>query len=94
MNQTEKGVLVMVEFFGIPRARAGCQEMTLSAATPREALAALVADCPGLEGLCLPDGRLAPGYLLSLDGTRFVTDLDQPLRTGERLLLLSADAGG
>ncbi|HZY90435.1 MAG TPA: hypothetical protein VFE78_36775 [Gemmataceae bacterium] len=85
---------VTVELFGVPRARAGCAELTLSAATAGEALAALAEACPGLGELRRPDGRLAPQYLLSLDGERFVTDLAEPLRPGERLLLLSADAGG
>jgi hypothetical protein len=40
------------------------------------------------------DGRLAPVYLLSLNGERFLTDLDERLPAGARLLLLSADAGG
>jgi molybdopterin converting factor small subunit len=85
---------VTVELFGVPRARAGCAELTLAAATAGEALAALAEACPGLGELRRPDGRLAPQYLLSLDGERFVTDLAEPLRPGERLLLLSADAGG
>ena len=85
---------VTVELFGVPRARAGLAELSVSAATAGEALAALAAACPGLGELCRPDGRLAPQYLLSLDGKRFVTDLAEPLRPGERLLLLSADAGG
>ena len=33
-------------------------------------------------------------YLLSLDGERFLTDLDEALPMEARLLLLSADAGG
>lgn len=85
---------VTVELFGVPRARAGRAELTVSAATAGEALAALAAACPSLGELRRPDGRLAPQYLLSLDGERFVTDLAEPLRPGTHLLLLSADAGG
>jgi sulfur-carrier protein len=85
---------VTVEFFGMPRVRAGRAELTVSAATAGEALAAVVEACPTLAGLHQSGGRLAPQYLLSLDGERFVTDLTQPLRSGDRLLLLSADAGG
>jgi molybdopterin converting factor small subunit len=88
------GPTVTVEFYGVPRLRAGRPEITVAAATAGEALAAVVAACPALAGLCRPDGRLAPQYLLSLDGERFVTDLSEPLRLGDRLLLLSADAGG
>ena len=85
---------VTVEFFGVPRLRAGRKELTVSAVTAGEALAAVMDACPTLTGLREPDGRLAPQYLLSLDGERFLTDLAEPLRPGDRLLLLSADAGG
>ncbi len=85
---------VSVEFFGVPRARAGRCELKVDAATVAAALDAIAAACPGLGNLCAPDGRLAPHYLLSLDGTRFLSDLSEPLRPGDRLLLLSADAGG
>jgi molybdopterin converting factor small subunit len=85
---------VTVELFGISRARAGRGEVVVAAATAREALVALTAACPALVGLLRPDGRLSPHFLLSLDGRRFVTELEQPLQTGDRLLLLSADAGG
>jgi molybdopterin converting factor small subunit len=85
---------VTVELYGVPRARAGRKELLVSAATAGEALAALLEACPGLAGLCRADGRLEPQYLLSLDGRHFVTDLAQSLQPGDRLLLLSADAGG
>jgi hypothetical protein len=86
--------VVTVEFFGLPRARAGRAELTVAAATAGEALTAIAAVCPTLADLHRPDGRLAPQYLLSLDGERFVTDLAESLPPGTRLLLLSADAGG
>ncbi len=85
---------VTIELYGVPRARAGRKEVVVSAATAAEALAALAAACPALGALCRPDGRLAPHYLLSLDGQCFVADLARPLCPGDRLLLLSADAGG
>jgi molybdopterin converting factor small subunit len=85
---------VTVEFYGMPRARAGRAELTVSASTAGEALEAIATACPALAHVRQPNGRLAPHYLLSLDGERFITDLAQPLRTGDRLLLLSADAGG
>jgi molybdopterin converting factor small subunit len=85
---------ITIELFGIPRARAGRKKLVVSAATAGEALAAAVEDCPGLAEICRADGRLAPQYLLSLDGKRFVTDLSETLKAGDRLLLFSADAGG
>jgi molybdopterin converting factor small subunit len=88
------GPLVTVEFFGIPRQRAGRKELRVAARTAREALAAVEAAYPSVGELCRADGRLAPHYLLSRDGERFITDLSEPLRAGEQLVLLSADAGG
>jgi molybdopterin converting factor small subunit len=86
--------VVTVEFYGVPRARAGRKELAVRAATAGDALDAVGERCPALGGLRTPEGRLAPQYLLSLEGERFVTDLAEPLRPGARLLLLSADAGG
>jgi molybdopterin converting factor small subunit len=88
------GAQVTVEFFGVPRQRAGRAELAVTAASVADLLAAVECACPGLKGLVRPDGRLAPHYLLSVDGQRFVTDAAEPLAPGSRLLLLSADAGG
>jgi hypothetical protein len=85
---------VTIEFYGIPRARAGRKDLVVSAATAADALAEATRQCPDLVGLLRPDGRLLPHYVLSLDGQAFVTDLGRALRPGDRLLLLSADAGG
>jgi molybdopterin converting factor small subunit len=84
---------ITVEFYGVPRHRAGRPELTVHADTPRAALAAVAAACPGLAD-ALTDGELAKHYLLSLNGDRFLTDLDAELASGTVLLLLSADAGG
>jgi hypothetical protein len=85
---------VVVEFFSIPRQRAGRAELAVPAGSVREVLAAVERACPALTDLVRPDGRLSPHYLFSLDGQRFLTDAGQALRPGERLWLLSADAGG
>jgi molybdopterin converting factor small subunit len=85
---------VTVEFLGVPRQRAGRAELVVEAASVAELLAAVERTCPGLKGLVRPDGRLPPHYLLSIDGQRFVTDTQESLAAGTRLLLLSADAGG
>jgi molybdopterin converting factor small subunit len=86
--------LITVEFFGIPRQRAGCAETTVRGETLAEVLAALEHAHPGLHGLRGADGGPARQFLLSLDGTRFLSDPGQRLEPGSRLLLLSADAGG
>jgi molybdopterin converting factor small subunit len=85
---------VTVEFYGIPRLRAGVAELAVEAATVGDALAAVERACPRLAGLRRADGRLAPQYLLSLDGRRFLSEPGERLAAGDRLLLLGADAGG
>ena len=84
---------VIIEFYGIPRERAGLAEMTVQAADVGAALVEVERLCPGLRGL-VAAGRLSPHFRLSLDGRQFLTDERQPLTEGARLLLLSADAGG
>ena len=86
--------LVIVEFFGVPRLRAGREELAVSAGTVAEVLAAVESACPCLKGVRRSDGRAAPQYLLSLDGRAFLTDPAHRLRPGDHVLLLSADAGG
>jgi molybdopterin converting factor small subunit len=85
---------VIVELFGVPRLRAGCAEVRVVAGNVAEVLAALERACPGLGGLTRPTGQVAPHYLLSLDGQRFLHDPQEVLAPGSRVLLLSADAGG
>ena len=86
--------MVTVEFYGVPRLRAGRAELTVPAATVAELLDAVARECPALADLRRDDGRPAAHYLLSVEGRAFVSDPGQALRPGERVLLLSADAGG
>jgi hypothetical protein len=56
---------IRVEFFGVPRQRAGVAEAILESPTPPatlgDALHALAVQFPQLAGECLsPDGRLSP----------------------------------
>jgi hypothetical protein len=92
--KTRRDDSVLVEFFGVPRLLTERAELAVAGRTVAEVLAAVELACPRLGSLRRPDGRLAPHYLLSLDGREFVTDPSQPLAAGTRLLLLSADAGG
>lgn len=85
---------ITIELFGMPRARAGVKEIAVTASTLAEALNEIAKQSPQLADVVRSDGSLSPHYLLSLDGKQFVSDLSQSLRTGDRLLLLSADAGG
>ncbi len=85
---------VTVEFLGIPRQRAGRAELPVVPGTIAEALAAVERSCPQFTDLVREDGQLALQYALSLNGRRFLRELDHVLVPGDRLLVLSADAGG
>ena len=95
---------VRVEFYGIPRSRAGVQATELdvgAGASFSQILAELAARFPNLAGDCIcqtmpPRGAasLRQGYTASLGGQRFVNDPDEVLRPGDSLLIMSADAGG
>jgi molybdopterin converting factor small subunit len=85
---------VIVEFYGVPRLRAGRASVRVSASNVGEAIGALRRECPALDGTVLDGRGVHPAYRLSLNGERFVTDPDTPLLEGDALLLLSADVGG
>jgi molybdopterin converting factor small subunit len=85
---------ITVEFYGIPRQRAGKSGLVVQAGTVGEVLAAVQQHCPQLTGIVGSDGRLAAHLALSINGQRFVRDLSQPLQPGDSVLLLSADMGG
>jgi molybdopterin converting factor small subunit len=84
---------MLVEFLGIPRERTGVSEVELDAATLGDVLAALPVRFPKLREL-MPGGALHSSVAASLNGHRFVSDPATRLAAGDRLILLSSDAGG
>jgi len=82
-----------VEFFGIPRERAGISRLEIDAETLGELLGSLAAQVPSLANL-LSANRLDPACVANLNGDRFVSDMATPLRENDCVLILSADAGG
>jgi len=85
---------VTVEFLGIVRQRTNCAEEHFFADSLRELYAQLGERFPQLEGVCVEDGELKSGYLASIGGRRFTRSGEESLSPGDRVLLLSADAGG
>ena len=85
-----------VELLGIPRQRAGVAELEIEAATLGQLLDALAARYPPLADLVSTGraARLRPFVAANLNGDRFVTDPDTRLAETDRVLILSADAGG
>jgi len=82
-----------VEFFGVPRERAGVSELEVHADTLGQLLGMLAERMPSLSEIIQRD-RLHPAFVANLNGDRFVTDPGTPLRAGDSVLILSADAGG
>lgn len=85
---------VVVEFFGVPRLRAGMASIVVEANRLGEALRLAAAECPGLAGTVIFGRSAHPAYKVSLNGDRFVDDPAMPLVDGDALLLLAADVGG
>jgi len=85
---------IRVEFYGIPRERAGVAATTADGGSLGELLADLGARFPRLAESCLAGNRLRPEYAANLNGARFVTSPETKLAPGDVLLVLSADAGG
>jgi len=82
-----------VEFFGVPRQRAGVPELELQADTLGQLLGQLTERMPSLSEI-MQDDRLHPAFVANLNGDRFVTDPGTPLCADDCVLILSADAGG
>jgi molybdopterin converting factor small subunit len=94
---------MQVEFFGIPRERAGVDSLEIRARTLGELLATLKFQLPSFGDFIGLDfmgadfkgsARLHGAFAANLNGDRFVSDPATPLRDTDRLLILSADAGG
>ena len=85
---------VRVEFYGVPRQRAGTAFLDVTATSLGEALRGVARQIPELAGCCLVGDRPAPGYLANVNGRFFTSDPGTPLSSGDAVLLLSTDAGG
>jgi len=82
-----------VEFLGIPRERAGTSEVEVDAETLGQLLGTLSTRFPGLCELITPAG-LHASIAANLNGDVFISDLNTPFAVNDRVILLSADAGG
>ncbi len=84
---------MLVEFFGIPRERAGVAGIEVRAETLGQLFATLAVEIPSFDGL-IGEHQLHSCFVANLNGDRFVSDPGTPLRENDRVLILSADAGG
>jgi molybdopterin-guanine dinucleotide biosynthesis protein A len=90
---------LVVELFGVARLKAKTTAVPLAlpeGAQLRDALAALADAVPSLVGpvLTLDRHALVNGYSCNVNGMDFTRNWQHPLRSGDRLLILSSDAGG
>lgn len=82
-----------VEFFGVPRERAGLSKLEVQADTLGQLLGTLAVRIPALGNVLNVDG-LHSAFVANLNGDRFVSDPGTPLSEDDCVLILSADAGG
>ena len=90
--------MIRVEFFGVPRARAGVDQLTLDLNGPsvslRQVLDSLTRQLPGLGAEDWLHREFGRSVSANLNGERFVRALEERVQEGDSVLLLSADAGG
>ena len=86
--------MVQVEFYGIPRQRAGIASIVIEATNVGELLDNLSNELPKFAQACLTDRSLNPEFLLSVNGRHFTRDVTEVLAANDRILILSADVGG
>ena len=88
---------IEVEFFGIARQRAKQPSVTIAIdGTIRltDILRMLSEQFPELESDCIRDGVLSKICTANLNGDQFLSDTDSTIQPGDRLLIMSTDAGG
>jgi molybdopterin converting factor small subunit len=82
-----------VEFFGVPRERAGMSGLEVQADTLGQLLGTLATRIPSFAKF-MGVNHLHPAFVANLNGDRFVSDPGTPLGENDCVLILSADAGG
>ena len=88
-----------VELLGVARLRARTSRVSLDlprSATLAQVLSALALEIPALVGPVITETRdgLTAGHVCNLNGRDFVRDASRPVEPGDRLLIMSSDAGG
>ncbi len=91
--------LCEVELFGVARLRARTSRVSVhlpESATLAHVWAALARELPALVGPVLTEGAggLTAGHVCNLNGRDFVRDGSRRVAPGDRVLLMSSDAGG
>jgi molybdopterin-guanine dinucleotide biosynthesis protein A/molybdopterin converting factor small subunit len=90
-------ISVSVELFGVARMLTKTQSVSLDlneGATLAQVFSALGEKLPALVGRVLNSGGLIHGYSCNLNGLNFVRAPDIKVSSGDKIFILSADAGG
>lgn len=85
---------INVELYGIPRSRAGVERTTAEGLCLGDVLIDLGLRFPHLAATCFAGQTLRAGFTANLQGDRFTTAPQTPLKDGDTVLLMSLDAGG
>ena len=89
---------ITVEFFGIPRVRAGLERVVVlpdrNSAMLSEVLEHVADQLPTFADGCMTDKKLDDHFLVSLDGEEFIHEGDALIQENRTVYILSADAGG
>ena len=90
-------ISVSVELFGVARLLAKTQTVPLTlaqGATLADVYTVLAEQLPVLFGRVITSNGLVSGYSCNINGLDFVRAPDTKINSGDKLLILSADAGG
>ncbi|SRR5581483_813221 len=93
----KRPVSISVELFGVARMLAKTRSVSLElspGATLGHALAALAQKLPMLAGRVIDGSGLGAGYTCNINGRDFVRAPGAKVQSGDKLFILSADAGG
>lgn len=85
---------VVIEFLGVAKRRAGVGQIEVQASSVGDALLVLAQKLPAFASSSIDDGRLNRSFILSINGRVFTDNNSLRLEPGDRLVILSADAGG
>ena len=89
---------IQVEFYGIPKHRAGVETVTVATESGSISLGEVITDLtgrfPALAEACFNGVGLREGFVANVDGQRFVNDPSFVIQSDSPLLIMSADAGG
>jgi molybdopterin-guanine dinucleotide biosynthesis protein A len=95
--RAKNSIPVCVELFGVPRMLAKTKSVTLelaAGATLAQVLSALAEKLPMLAGRVIGASGLISGYTCNINGLDFVRTPNAKIKSGDKIFILSADAGG